>query len=65
MVIKNHFDKTGKKVGLKPAGGIAEPSQALEYYQLVSSIAGSGWLNPSLFRIGASRLADKLIEKLL
>lgn len=65
MVIRNHFDQTGKKVGLKPAGGIAEPVQALAYYSQVSAIAGNEWLNPGLFRIGASRLADKLIEKLL
>jgi len=61
-VIKSHFAKTGKKVGIKPAGGISDPRQALNYYSLVQEILGEHWLQPGLFRIGASRLADRLIE---
>jgi deoxyribose-phosphate aldolase len=64
MVIRNHNAKTGRKVGLKPAGGISEPGQALLYRTLVCDILGKDWLSPALFRIGASRLADKLEEKL-
>ena len=64
LLIKNHFNATGLKTGIKPAGGISEPDQALIYYQLVANILGSDWLNPSLFRIGASRLAANIIKQL-
>jgi deoxyribose-phosphate aldolase len=58
--IKEFYDATGKKVGFKPAGGISTPEDALLYYALVKNILGEEWLTPSLFRIGASRLAGKL-----
>jgi len=58
--IMEYYLKTGKKVGFKPAGGIAEPGVALTYYKLVKHILGDEWLNKKLFRIGASRLADKV-----
>ncbi len=50
-------------MGFKPAGGIADPPEtALTYYLLVKDILGEEWLNNSLFRIGASRLADKVFD---
>ncbi|NOU48368.1 MAG: deoxyribose-phosphate aldolase [Bacteroidales bacterium] len=58
--IKEYYHATNIKIGLKPAGGISEPVDALLYYQLVREIVGKDWLNNTLFRIGASRLADKL-----
>ncbi|MCK9453219.1 MAG: deoxyribose-phosphate aldolase [Bacteroidales bacterium] len=58
--IAEYFEKSGKKVGFKPAGGIADPETAYTYYQLVKGILGEDWLNNKLFRIGASRLADKV-----
>ncbi|PKP54121.1 MAG: deoxyribose-phosphate aldolase [Bacteroidetes bacterium HGW-Bacteroidetes-1] len=58
--IHEFYQKTGKKAGLKPAGGIADPESALLYYKLVKNIVGDEWLNNRLFRIGASRLADKV-----
>ena len=58
--IREHYNKTGKKVGIKPAGGISEPKQALEYFLIVKEMLGPEWLTPGLFRIGASRLADNL-----
>jgi deoxyribose-phosphate aldolase len=64
MVIRNHYAATTRLVGLKPAGGISDPGQALVYRALVADIAGARWLSPDLFRIGASRLADKLEEVL-
>ncbi|HMM10479.1 MAG TPA: deoxyribose-phosphate aldolase [Bacteroidales bacterium] len=60
--IKEYYELTGKKVGFKPAGGIAEPETALIYYKLVKSILGEDWLNPTLFRVGASRLATRLFD---
>lgn len=62
MVIRNHFEKTGLKTGIKAAGGIADPQSALIYYNMVKEIAGPEWLSPDLFRIGASRLADRIID---
>lgn len=64
LVIKSHFEKTGKKIGIKPAGGISTPDQALIYWFLVKNILGNEWLNNELFRIGASRLADGLVEEI-
>jgi deoxyribose-phosphate aldolase len=49
-------------IGLKPAGGIATSSDAIAYYAVVKSILGSAWLNNQYFRIGASRLANDLIQ---
>lgn len=61
-VIREYYRKTGKRIGIKAAGGISEPGQALNYYMLVNEILGKQWLNPGLFRIGASRLADRIVE---
>lgn len=63
-VIHKHFTESGKMIGIKPAGGISTPDQALLYYLLVQQIAGKEWLNNSLFRIGASRLADGILAEL-
>ncbi len=61
VTIDKHFKKTGIKSGIKAAGGISTPEIALNYYKLVSAILGADWLNNEHFRIGASRLIDKLI----
>lgn len=61
-VIRSHYLKTGKKIGIKPAGGIADIEKAFNYYKLVGEILGKEWLNPQLFRLGASRLADRILE---
>jgi len=63
-VIRKAYEKTGKKTGIKPAGGISEPKQALQYYLLTERILGENWLNKNLFRIGASRLADGLAREI-
>jgi deoxyribose-phosphate aldolase len=63
--IKEYHEKTGKKVGIKPAGGISEPEVAIDYYLLVREVLGEEWLNSKLFRIGASRLANKVFEKIV
>lgn len=64
-VINQHYLRTGKKIGIKPAGGIADAESALFYYNIVKEIAGESWLSPDLFRIGASRLADQITGLLL
>lgn len=62
--IKDYHTSTGKKVGFKAAGGIVTTQDALTYYGIVRDILGPEWLNPSLFRIGASRLANNLLSEL-
>ena len=61
--IKEHFDNTGRKIGIKPAGGISEPEQAIPYFLLVQKVLGEEWLSPKLFRFGASRLASKILDQ--
>ena len=62
--IKEHYFNTGKKVGIKAAGGVAETDQALNYLKIVKEILGTEWLNKDLFRVGASRLADKIAVRM-
>ncbi len=63
-VISEYYEITEAKIGIKPAGGISDPETALVYYHIVKEILGDEWLNNDLFRIGASRLADKLVDKI-
>jgi deoxyribose-phosphate aldolase len=62
--IKAFYNKTGKTTGIKPAGGISTAEDALAYYAIVKDILGDQWLNSSLFRIGASRLANDLLSRI-
>ncbi len=59
--VKEFYDKTGKKIGLKPAGGISDSKTALKYISVIKHILGEEWLSPELFRIGASSLANKVL----
>lgn len=59
--IRDYYNKTGKKIGIKPAGGISDPLTAIQYYSIVESILGEEWLNSERFRIGASRLANRIM----
>ena len=61
QAIKDHYNRTGKRIGIKPAGGIADAETAILYYGIVKEILGEEWLNPERFRIGASRLANGLM----
>ncbi len=63
--IKEYYEETGIKIGVKAAGGISTPEVALQYYALVDAILGEKWLTKDLFRIGASRLANNLVESIL
>jgi deoxyribose-phosphate aldolase len=59
--IKDYYSRTGKKIGIKPAGGISDTSSALLYWSIVEAILGDEWLNSERFRIGASGLANRLL----
>lgn len=62
--IREHEQRTGRQVGMKPAGGISTPGQALRYLRLLERELGTDWLRPSLFRIGASSLLGKVTTRL-
>lgn len=63
--IKEYHSKTGRKIGFKAAGGISTIDDAILYYTIVEEVLGKEWLNSRLFRIGTSRLADMLLEKII
>ena len=60
--IAKYYDKTGRKVGFKPAGGISTSLDAVCYYSIVSTVLGKEWLDKSLFRFGVSRLANTVLS---
>jgi deoxyribose-phosphate aldolase len=59
--IKDHFDKTGQMVGMKPAGGISSSKLALQHLLLVKEVLGEAWLSNEWYRFGASSLANDLL----
>lgn len=59
--VRDYFQMTGKKIGVKPAGGIRTTKDAIKQLVLVNETAGPEWLNPELFRIGASALLNDLL----
>jgi deoxyribose-phosphate aldolase len=59
--IREHARRTGRRAGLKVAGGCRTTKQALTYLVIVKETLGESWLNPNLFRIGASSLLDDLL----
>ncbi|MFA6701943.1 MAG: deoxyribose-phosphate aldolase [Dysgonamonadaceae bacterium] len=59
--IKSYYEKTDSKVGFKVSGGVSTVEDAVNYYTLVKEILGEEWCNNELFRIGTSRLAEKLL----
>lgn len=60
--IKHFYEKTGRKVGFKAAGGISTAMDALGYYSIVSAILGKDWLDKKYFRFGVSRLGNSLMS---
>lgn len=62
--IREYHSRTGFKVGFKPAGGIRTAKQALYWLVLMKEELGDEWLDPSLFRIGASSLVEDIERQL-
>ena len=60
--IKEYYDKTGRQVGFKAAGGVRTPEDAALYYTIVKEILGEEWLTTDLFRIGASAAANNILS---
>ena len=63
--IKDYYQKTGRKVGFKAAGGVKTPEDAALYYTIVEEVLGKEWLTTDLFRIGASSAANNLISAIV
>lgn len=60
--IREYLEKTGKTVGIKAAGGVRTPEQALNYAAMFRSELGDTLLQPAYFRIGASSLAGEILK---
>jgi len=62
--VRDHFIRTGRRIGVKPAGGIRTANQSLHYLVMVKETVGDDWLTPDLFRFGASSLLNDLLMQL-
>ena len=62
--IKQYFELTNQRIGIKISGGIRTAEDAVKYYTLVKEILGKEWLNKELFRIGASNLVSDIEHRL-
>jgi deoxyribose-phosphate aldolase len=62
--IRDFYYATGKRIGMKPAGGIRTAKQALHYLVMVKETLGDAWLTPDLFRFGASTLLNDVLMQL-
>jgi deoxyribose-phosphate aldolase len=63
FAIKDYYQETGNKKGIKISGGVSTVEQALEYCEIIEGVLGEDWLQPSLTRIGASKLANDVLNK--
>lgn len=63
--IRDFHLRTGQKRGMKPAGGIRTAKTAIQYLVMVNETLGPEWLTPSLFRLGASTLANDILMQLV
>jgi deoxyribose-phosphate aldolase len=63
--IRDHFFATGIRIGMKPAGGIRTSKQALAYLVMVKETLGDDWLNPQMFRFGASTLVNDVLMQIV
>ena len=62
--IRDYHEQTGFKIGYKPAGGVGTAKAALQYLTLMKEELGNEWLEPHLFRIGASSLLTDIERQL-
>ncbi len=64
QAIKEYHAKTGRKIGIKVAGGVRTVDDALNYYTIIKEVLGKEWLYTEFFRIGASSLANNILSDL-
>ena len=62
--IRDAFDRTGVRIGMKPAGGIRTAKAAIAQLVMLHETLGDAWLDPHLFRFGASTLLNDLLRQL-
>ncbi|MDO6522021.1 deoxyribose-phosphate aldolase [Shimia thalassica] len=62
--IRDYYERTGFRVGYKPAGGISKAKDAVTYLALMKDELGNRWLQPDLFRFGASSLLGDIERQL-
>ena len=62
--IRDYYERTGYRVGYKPAGGISKAKDAITYLALMKEELGDRWLQPDLFRFGASSLLNDIERQL-
>jgi deoxyribose-phosphate aldolase len=62
--IRDVFEETGRRVGMKPAGGIRTSKNAIQYLVQVHETLGPEWLTPDLYRFGASSLVNDILMQL-
>lgn len=62
--IKDYYERTGRKVGFKAAGGVRTAEDAALYYTIVERILGKEWITTDLFRIGASSAANNILSSI-
>jgi deoxyribose-phosphate aldolase len=63
--IKEYYLKTGKMIGMKPAGGISTAKKSLQYLVMLNEVLGEKWMNKEYFRFGASSLANDVLMQLV
>lgn len=63
QAIKAYYERTGIRIGFKPAGGLNTVRDALVYYTIVKEILGQPWLTNQYLRLGTSRLANLLLSE--
>jgi deoxyribose-phosphate aldolase len=62
--IREYLERTGQRVGLKPAGGIRSAKDSLDWLMMMKDELGDAWLRPELFRFGASALLTDIERQL-
>ena len=62
--IRDFWYANGRRIGMKPAGGISKAKLALQYLVMVRETLGQDWLTPELFRFGASSLVNDILMQL-
>jgi deoxyribose-phosphate aldolase len=62
--IRDVFDETGRRVGMKPAGGIRTAKQAVQYLVQLHETLGPDWMTPDLYRFGASTLLNDVLMQI-
>ncbi len=63
--IRDFYYDTGRRIGMKPAGGIRTAKEALAYLVMLSETLGDDWMTPDLFRFGASTLANDVLMQIV